>query len=91
MMTIPSKYLQIVFITVLSILAIPLIAMQFTEQVQWTIGDFLVGGLMLTAVGFGIAFIMHKGGESNRKYYIIGAIVLFFLLLWAVLAVGIIS
>ena len=84
-----GKRLQIPVIATLAILAIPLIAMQFTDQVNWGAADFLVGGILI----FGVAISLDIGRRKlkNRKYrnLIMLLIVLAFLLIWAELAVGI--
>jgi hypothetical protein len=72
-----------------AVLAIPAIAMQFTSEVNWGPGDFLVMGTMLLALGIGleVAFAKLNGGRSRA---IAGALLLvIFLLIWAELAVGI--
>ncbi len=69
-----------------SILLIPLVAMQYTSEVNWTLSDFMVMGTMLLVVGILLELIL----RSKAKYRIAAAIavVLAFLWLWAELAVG---
>ena len=71
------------------LLLIPLIAMQFTSEVNWKLFDFLIAGFLL--FGTGQIFIFGKRKISNIKYrylfYIVFLIV--FLLIWVELAVGI--
>jgi len=71
----------------LGILLIPLIAMQFTEEVQWTFSDFLIMGILLFVTGVLVEFSLMKGGKY--KLLVTGLIVLAFLWLYAELAVGI--
>lgn len=84
-----GKRLQIPVVATLAILAIPLIAMQFSDQVNWGVADFIVGGILI----FGVAIALDIGRRKlkNRKYrnLILLIIVLAFLLIWAELAVGI--
>lgn len=70
------------------ILLIPFVAMQFTNQVDWSIGDFVVMGILL--FGIGSSFIL-SARYINKKYWpIVGAaFLLAFLYIWAELAVGI--
>lgn len=71
------------------VLSIPLIAMQFTEEVNWQVGDFVIGGLLL--LGFGVLFIYVGSALSGSKYKwaILIAIIVLLLLVWAELGVGI--
>ena len=75
----------------LCLLLLPLIAMQFTDEVNWDLADFIVFGIMLFIAcgGFELATRMTK----NTAYKIaIGlAIASVFLLVWMQLAVGLFS
>ena len=77
----------IALVTVL-ILLIPLIAMQFTRQVNWTLSDFIVMGTLL--FGTGSMFVL-TARRINKKYrFAVGvAFAVAFLWLWAELAVGV--
>lgn len=80
-------YINIFAITVL--LSIPLVAMQFSDEVNWTISDFLLmGGLLL---GTGLAIELTIRNVSNPKYrLVISMIILTILVLvWVELSVGI--
>jgi len=70
------------------ILSIPLIAMQFTSEVNWSPGDFVVMGVLLFGTGF---VFVHVARVTPRKYRtLIGiAFVAALLYIWAELAVGI--
>lgn len=70
------------------ILMVPLVAMQFSEEVDWKLGDFVIIGTLLISAGLAYELVSSK---VNKKYClviaaIIGAAVL---LIWAELAVGI--
>ncbi|MEO0340823.1 MAG: hypothetical protein AAF242_16635 [Bacteroidota bacterium] len=71
------------------LLLIPLIAMQFGDQVHWDIGDFLVMGALLTGLMLGIEFVLRRIKKQEYRALLIGAGILVFLLAWAELAVGI--
>ena len=75
----------------LGILAIPLIAMQFTEEVVWTIGDFIIAGLLLFSVGAIILFLRSLTLKRSQKNLLIIMVLIIFLLVWAELAVGLFS
>lgn len=77
----------IIFVSLL--LIVPLIAMQFTSEVSWTIFDFLIAGILLFGTGFILEFIIRKV-KTKRNRILIGTFVLILLLLvWLELAVGI--
>lgn len=69
------------------ILLVPLGAMQFTDEVNWTLSDFVVAGVLLFGAGLLLDLAIRKAG----KYRIAAAaaVVLAFLWLWAELAVGV--
>jgi hypothetical protein len=69
------------------ILLIPLIAMQFTGEVAWTLSDFVIAGALL--FGTGLMFVLTA--RKTRKYRaVIGiAFAAALLYLWAELAIGI--
>jgi hypothetical protein len=73
----------------LSLLLIPLIAMQFSDQVNWSPGDFVVMGLLLLSVGFGMSFFLRRTASAQKRFAYILILLLVFLLIWAELAVGI--
>ena len=68
---------------------IPLLAMQFTEDVNWSIYDFVVMGFLLLFFSLGIDLTMKKVKNENVKILYVVLTILIFLLIWAELAVGI--
>ena len=75
----------------LTLLAIPFFGMQLTDQVNWTLFDFIMMGGMLLSLSFGIHFIFLNTKTYNQKAFFISVVVLLFLFIWAELAVGIIG
>lgn len=73
----------------LFILSIPLMAMQFTKEVNWTISDFLVMGILLFTTVFTIDFVLKKFKTLKSRLILIVGIVVLLALVWAELAVGI--
>jgi hypothetical protein len=67
---------MVLFVVVL--LFIPLIAMQFTDEVNWTLSDFIVAAILL----FGTVFLIEGVLRMVRKTKLV------LLLLWAEMAVG---
>ena len=69
------------------ILMIPLVAMQFSEEVNWTLSDFVVAGALL--LGTGLAYVVIASKVNKRYRMAVGLALLFMLLwLWVELAVG---
>lgn len=74
-----------------SLLMLPLVAMQFTPEVQWTLSDFVLFGVMLSA-GCGTVELAARGSGSLAYRLGVGvAVIATFLLIWFNLAVGIIG
>jgi hypothetical protein len=73
------------------ILQVPLLAMQFTDEVAWDLVDFAVAGALL--VGTGLMYVMLARKVSNIRYRaVVGvALAVALLLVWIELAVGIIG
>lgn len=84
-----NKGLKKIILIVVFLLLIPLIAMQFTTEVNWNITDFIIAGILLFSVVLLIDFAKKRFRDSRYKILIIIAIVVAFLLIWAEFAVGI--
>ena len=86
----PNKnILRIVVVTAL-ILLIPLVAMQFSNDVNWGIEDFVMMSILLMGAGLAFDFTMRKTAHLTHRAVIGGGLLIAFLLVWAQLAVGII-
>ena len=74
-----------------SILLIPYIAMQFTDEVDWSTSDFVVAGGLVA--GTALFYELIKRNASSVQNRVIATIVLLAaaLLIWLELAVGIFS
>ena len=85
------KLRKILWTAVAVMLAVPLVAMQFTNEVNWGLGDFVAFAALLTfaILGFEISLKFLK----NKKHvtYAGFAIAAAFLFVWAELAVGVVS
>ena len=71
------------------LLLIPLIAMQLTNEVNWSFFDFIIMGALLTITGILIGVILQKVKNSKSRLILIITIVMMFFLIWAELGVGI--
>lgn len=72
----------------MSLLLIPLIGMQFSEEVQWSLFDFITMGVLLFCLGIGIHFIVKKP-HFKKRFLFISLTIALFLVLWAEFAVGV--
>ena len=70
------------------LLLIPLIAMQLTDEVNWSFFDFVIMGVMLSITGLAIGIIIKKIKYYKYRNIFITIIVMIFLLTWAELGVG---
>ncbi len=84
-----NKRLATILAIAISILLIPLVAMNLTNEVNWSLFDFIVVGGLLLGTGLILEFILRK--IKSLRYRILLGIVLFLVLflIWAELAVGI--
>jgi hypothetical protein len=83
-----SMPVRIVAATVLFLL-IPLIAMQFTDEVVWGLFDFAIAALLLLSSGFAYWLIARNLSSTATKAIIAAVLLLAFVLIWMELAVGI--
>ncbi len=83
-----KRLLRMIF-SAISILLLPLIAMQFTDEVNWTIGDFVMAAILLFGTILLIEFVLEMVQSESYRTVIILAILILLLLFWAELAVGI--
>ncbi len=70
------------------LLLVPLVAMQFTAEVQWGPGDFLAAAFLLfVAISAAQAALTRLQSAAGRAWAVVG-IVACLALIWAELAVG---
>lgn len=73
------------------LLAIPLVAMQFTEEVRWTFSDFVFAGGLLFGTGLTYVVVAQRGGNRTYRLAVAVAVVAALLLVWANAAVGLVG
>lgn len=88
MMDVFRNFTKILLAT-FSILLIPLCAMALTNEVNWTISDFVLAGILLLAFGLLIDNLYRRLPDKISKMLGIIAALIVFILLWLELAVGI--
>ena len=82
-----NKRLGLILGIAILILVIPLIAMQFTSEVNWDIGDFIIAGILLFGTGILLELILAK--SKKYKTVLIVTVIVLLLLIWIEMAVGI--
>ena len=85
----PLKPILSVAAVTVCLLLIPLTAMQFTTEVRWGPGDFLVAGCLLLITGIGIVLVARHVTRPAHRAALIGTLVAALGLVWAELAVGV--
>lgn len=85
----PNQRLFGIVILVGGLLMIPLIAMQFTNEVNWDIFDFIVAGVLLLGTGLLCELVLRLVRSNQNRILLCGVLLLLLFLVWAELAVGI--
>ena len=79
-------YRAVFAIVALSILGVPLVAMQFSREVNWQAGDFLVFAAMLLALGAMIELAIRYARSRWMRSAVISLSLAGFVFVWAMLA-----
>ena len=90
-MIMKNKRLIIITSIVALLLFIPIIAMQFTAEVNWTQFDFIVAAVLLLSTGLAIDFVIRKVIGNKYRIALSVALLAMLLLIWAELAVGVLG
>ncbi|NOT35784.1 MAG: hypothetical protein HOP11_00230 [Saprospiraceae bacterium] len=85
----PSKRFIVIVNGATILLLIPLISMQFTNQVNWSFFDFLIVAILLFSTGLALNFILNKVHNVRKRIALVVILFAILLLIWAELAVGI--
>mgnify|MGYP000968294247 CR=1 FL=1 len=88
-MTTQNKRLILIFTIVPILLLIPLMAMQFSNNVNWKVLDFAMMGALLFGTGLLCELVLRKIKSTKSRIILCGVVLVSFLLIWAELAVGI--
>jgi hypothetical protein len=78
----------VVFLPLL-LLLIPLIGTLISNEVNWSFFDFIIMGILILSLSFGIKQVLKATNNRMFRMLLIGLILILFLLVWAELAVGI--
>lgn len=85
----PTKRFTIILLVITGLLSIPLVAMQFTNDVNWSLSDFAIAGFLLFGTGLACEFSLQNIRKATYRLAICGGLLLLLCLLWLELAVGI--
>lgn len=88
-MTANNNRLTIILSAAGLLLLLPLVAMQFTNEVNWSVSDFMMAGILLFGTGGLIELTIRKINQVSLRVWVIFGILLVLFLVWAELAVGI--
>ena len=78
-----------ILLIVAFLLLIPLILKQFTNEVKWSVTDFIVMGTLLLCTGIMCELVIRKVNKIGIRIAVIAAILIALFLIWAELSVGI--
>lgn len=76
---------------IFALMLTPAVAMQFTDEVNWTVGDFLVAFLMLGSVGLAVELTVRANPAWSYRAGMGIVLAACFLTTWINLAVGIVG
>jgi len=85
-----ADIVQVVLATGL-LLLVPLVAMQVSEEVNWSPADFLFAGVLLVATGLAFKLAAKRTNQIRYRAAFAVAIIAALLLVWLNLAVGLIG
>lgn len=83
------KRLLVILVIVFILLLIPVIAMQFTDEVNWGLMDFIMAGAILIGAVVSFDFVLRKVRPSRNQIALCLVLLLVIVLMWIELAVGI--
>jgi len=73
------------------LLLVPLVAMRYTEEVNWTASDFMFMGALFGLIGLCFEFIVRKSSSGFYRLAAALALLASFLTIWVNAAVGMIG
>tara|TARA_R110002072_G_scaffold48716_16_gene133267 strand:+ start:10434 stop:10718 length:285 start_codon:yes stop_codon:yes gene_type:complete len=74
---------------IILLLLLPLIAMQFTEEVSWSLFDFGIAAFLLFGTGFLCEVVWSNVKTRKNQILLCGALLFLLFIIWAELAVGV--
>lgn len=86
-----NKRFVVILLAASTLLLIPFVAKQFSQEVNWTSFDFLVMGILLYGAGLLCELIMRAVTNIRYRKAICVVVLLLFIFNWAELAVGVVG
>jgi hypothetical protein len=86
-----TKSIVIILVATALLLMVPLVAMQFTDEVDWSLFDFIAMGALLSGTGLLYEFVASRGGSTAYRVGVGVACTAGLFLIWVNLAVGLIG
>jgi predicted membrane channel-forming protein YqfA (hemolysin III family) len=87
----PPYRLGRVMVVVAALLMVPLVAMQFSSEVNWSVFDFIVAGTLLAGTGVAYELVARRGSNFAYRAAVGLALGSALFLVWSNLAVGLIG
>ncbi len=81
--------LTAILILVGLLLLIPLVAMQFTDEVNWSAFDFAIMGALLLGTGLACELVLRKVQTLRYRLMLCAVVLGMCVVVWAELAVGV--
>lgn len=88
-MQIQQVRLTIIMSIATILLFIPFIAMQFTNEVNWGLFDFVMAAVLLYGTGLLFELVLRKVRKPVYRFVICAVILVLLLVVWIEMAVGI--
>ena len=88
MMLTKNKRLATIIISAGILLLIPLIGMQFSNDVNWSLSDFVIAGILLFGAGLIFELILRIIKRKQTRILLVFILAAVLLLTWIELAVG---
>lgn len=89
--SIPSKSILRVAVITAFLLLVPLVAMQYSDEVVWTTVDFVLAGMLLFGAGMVFELLASRRGDRRYRVAVAAAVGTGLFLVWSNLAVGLIG
>ena len=86
-----NKRLIGIVLVVMIMLLVPLVAMRFTDEVKWSVYDFVIAGVLLLGTGLLCEWVLRKVKRWEYRIALCAAILFALFIVWAELAVGLIG